>query len=57
MHDVGTPNGADLGNKWQMHGKVRYSPTVGFLLPFVFAASKKSLRFFWGSDPLDAEYW
>ena len=48
MHDVGTPNGASLGNTWQMHGKTRYSPTVGFLLPFVFVASKKSLRFFWG---------
>ena len=47
MHDVGTPNGADLGNKWQMHSKTRSSPTVGFLLPFVFVASKKSLRFFW----------
>ena len=31
-----------------MHGKTRYPPTVGFLLPFVFAASKKWLRFFWG---------
>ena len=31
-----------------MLGKTRYSPTVGFLWPFVFAASKKSLRFFWG---------
>ena len=48
MHDVGTPNGAVLVNKWQMYGKTRYSSPVGFLLPFVFAASKKSLRFFWG---------
>ena len=31
-----------------MHGKTRYSPTVGFLLPFVFATYKKSLRFFLG---------
>ena len=43
MHDVGTPNGAVLGNS-----KTRYSIPVGFLLPFVFAASKRSLRFFLG---------
>ena len=48
LHDVGTPNGASSGNTWQMHGKTRYSPTVGFLLPFVFSAFQKSLRFFWG---------
>ena len=37
-----------MGNTWQMHGKTRYSPPVGFLLPFVFSAFEKSLRFFWG---------
>ena len=45
MHDVGIPKGASWGNSWQMHGKTRYSPPVGFLLPYVFPAFKKSLRF------------
>ena len=31
-----------------MHGKTRYSPTVGFLLPYSFPVFKRSLRFFWG---------
>ena len=48
MHDVVTPKGAFGENSWQMHGKTRCSPTVGSLLPYIFAAFKKSLRFFWG---------
>ena len=40
-----------------MHGKTRYSPTVGFLLPFTFLVFKKVIAVFLGLDPLDAEYW
>ena len=40
MHDVVTPKGAFGENSWQMHGKTRCSPTVGFLLPYIFAALK-----------------
>ena len=36
MHDEVPPDGAFWGNSWQMHGKTRYSPFVGFLLPYVF---------------------
>ena len=31
-----------------MQCKTRYSPIVGFLLPYTFLVSKRSLRFFWG---------
>ena len=31
-----------------MQCKTRYSPKVGFLLPYIFFAFKKSLRLFWG---------
>ena len=47
MHDVVTPNGASGGSSWQTHGKTRYSPAIGFLLPYMFSVFKKSLRFFW----------
>ena len=48
VHDVVTPKGAFGENSWQMHGKTRCSLPVGFLLPYILAAFKKSLRFFWG---------
>ena len=48
MHDVVTPKGAFGESSWQTHGKTRYSPTVGFILPFLFPVFKRSLRFFWG---------
>ena len=49
MHDVVTPKGAFWeGVSWQTHGKTKYSPTVGFLLPCIFPVFKRSLRFFWG---------
>ena len=47
MHDVVPPKGAFWESSWQTHGKTRYSPCVGFLVPCAFF-SKKSLRFFWG---------
>ena len=48
MHDVVTPKGAFGESSWQTHGKTRYSPTVGFLLPYMFPVFQKSLKFFWG---------
>ena len=48
MHDVVSPNGAFLASSWQTHGKTRCSPTVGFLLPYIFPVFKRSLRFFLG---------
>ena len=48
MHDAVSPKGAFRESSWQMHGKTRYSPTVGFLLPYMFPDFKKSLRFFCG---------
>ena len=48
MHDVVSPNGAFLESSWQKHYKTRYSPfLVGFLLPYTFLPSKRSLRLFW----------
>ena len=48
MHDVVSPNGAFWGSSWQKQCKTRYSPLVGFLLPYTFLISKRSLRLFWG---------
>ena len=49
MHDVVSPNGAFWGSSWQKQYKTRYSPLlVGFLLPYTFLISKRSLRLFWG---------
>ena len=48
VHDVVPPNGAFGRSSWQKHGKTRYSPIFGFLLPYAFLVSKKSVRFFWG---------
>ena len=49
MHDVVSPNGAFWRSSWQKHYKTRYSPLfVGFLLPYTFLPSKRSLRLFWG---------
>ena len=48
MHDVVRPSGAFWGSSWQKHNKTRYSPLVGFLLPYTFLVSNRSLRFFWG---------
>ena len=47
MHDVVAPKGVFGRSSWQTHGKTRYSPTVGFLLPCMFPVFKKSLSFFW----------
>ena len=48
MHEVVPPK----GHFWGVHGrrncKSRYSPQVGFLLPYTFLVFKRSLRFFWG---------
>ena len=35
-------------SSWQRRCKTRYSPIVGFLLPYTFLVSNRSLRFFWG---------
>ena len=48
MHDVVSPNGAFWESSWQKQYKTRYSPLVGFLLPYTFLISKRSLRLFWG---------
>ena len=48
MHDVVPPNGAFWVSSWQKQCETRYSPFVGFLLPYTFLVSKRSLRFFWG---------
>ena len=48
MHDVVRPNGAYWESSWQKQYKTRYSPIVGFLLPYTFLVSDRSLRFFWG---------
>ena len=48
LHDVVSPNGAFWGSSWQKQYKTRYSPLVGFLLPYTFFISKRSLRLFWG---------
>ena len=48
MHDVVSPNGAFWESSWQKQYKTRYSPLVGFLLPYTFFISKRSLRLFWG---------
>ena len=50
MHDVARPNGAFLGDSWQKHCETRYPPFVfvGFLLPYTFLVSNRSLRCFWG---------
>ena len=48
MHDVVPPNGAFWESSWQKQYKTRYSPFVGFLLPYTFLVPKRSLRFFWG---------
>ena len=48
MHDVVWPNGAFVGDSWQKRCETRYSPIFGFLLPYAYLVSKKSLRFFWG---------
>ena len=47
-HDVVSPKGAFCESSCQTHGKTRYSPAVGFLLPYMFSAFKRSLRFFGG---------
>ena len=49
MHDVVSPHGAFRESSWQKQNKTRCSPfLVGFLLPYTFLPSKKSLRLFWG---------
>ena len=48
MHDVVRPNGAFLGDSWQKHYETRCPPLVGFLLPYTFLVSNRSLRCFWG---------
>ena len=48
MHDVVSPNGAFWESSWQKQCKTRYSPFVGFLLPYTFLVSNRSLRLFWG---------
>ena len=48
MHDVVPPKGPFWESSWQTQCKTRYSPKVGFLLPYTFPVFKMSLRFFWG---------
>ena len=49
MHDVVRLNGAYWGSSWQRQYKTRYSSFfVGFLLPYTFLVSNRSLRLFWG---------
>ena len=55
MHDVVRPDGAFFGDSWQKHYETRYPPFGGFLLPYTFLVSKRSLRFFLGFIYLDAE--
>ena len=48
MHDVVRLNRAFLGDSWQKHYETRCPPFVGFLLPYTFLVSNRSLRFCWG---------
>ena len=57
MHDVVRPNVAYWESSWQRQYKTRYSPIVGFLLPYTFSVSNKSFAVFLGFNRLDAEYW
>ena len=48
MHDVVRPKRAFMGDSWQKHYETRCPPFVGFLLPYTFLVSNRSIRCFWG---------